>query len=110
MIRDDGKKAEVYEFRNIPYAQPPVGNLRWKPPQPVPIKKKEANDILKYDETKISCKQLFYIKEMGQEDCLILTIRQPKLASRKHPLPVLFWIHGGGFIFGLKLARKHYHC
>ena len=90
VIRDDGNQDEVYEYRNIPYAQPPVGKLRWKPPRPV---YKKFNGVFKYDEKEISCKQVFFIKELGQEDCLILTVRQPRSASRKHPLPVLFWIH-----------------
>jgi para-nitrobenzyl esterase len=82
-------------FRGIPYAQPPVGSLRWKPPQPV------TPDPGMHSATQpaATCLQAFVggnraEEERGSEDCLYLDIRTPRL-GRKARLPVLVWIHGG---------------
>ena len=80
-------------FRGIPFAAPPVENLRWKPPQPV-IPWKGVRASL---EQPPSCAQNdqgwnhgdFVI---GREDCLTLDVRTPSMTGK---LPVLVWIHGG---------------
>jgi len=96
VVRDDGQTEAVYTYRNIPYAQPPVDDLRWRPPVPV----KRWDGVLKYRDEVVKCKQ-FKMKEIGTEDCLLLHIRQPaSSANRTNNLPVLFWIHGGGLIQG----------
>ena len=97
IIKDDGQEEMVYRFRNIPYAEPPIGNLRWKPPQ----RARRWNETLTYSDKQIWCKQPpLYRKDKGVEDCLILTIRQPASANASSPYPVLFWIHGGGLLVG----------
>ena len=96
---DDGQVETMYTYRNIPYAEPPVGDLRWRPPVPV----KPWDDVFKYSNHAVMCKQFQLvpeIKEIGQEDCLILTVRQPARATPSTPMPVLFWIHGGGLFLG----------
>jgi para-nitrobenzyl esterase len=90
----------VANWDDIPYAQPPVGDLRWKAPREI----LESNKLL---EPKINnfCIQKpsgmggsefngdeFY---SGSEDCLYLDIKAPKSKSN-NLLPVMFWIHGGG--------------
>ena len=96
-IKDDGQEEMVYRFRNIPYAEPPIGDLRWKPPQ----RARRWNETLAYSDKQIWCKQSpLFRKDKGVEDCLILTIRQPASANAFSPYPVLFWIHGGGLLFG----------
>ena len=92
VLKDDGQAEIVYRFRNIPYAEPPTEDLRWKPPQ----RAKRWNKTLAYSDDEIWCKQ----PSVGVEDCLILTIRQPASANATHPYPVLFWIHGGSFLYG----------
>lgn len=76
----------------IPYAAPPVGDLRWRAPQPVkPWRKTRAADT--YGP---SCYQPSV--EPVSEDCLTVNVYRPKDA--KGPLPVMVWIHGGAFVRG----------
>ena len=85
-------------FKNIPYAAPPVGDLRWRPPQPAPSWS-GTRDASKFGE---SCPQQ-YIKNLsdglglpGSEDCLKLNVYGPVKPGKN--LPVMVWIHGGGLI------------
>jgi len=85
-------------FLGIPYATPPVGNLRWRPPQPVEHWD-EPLDATHYANT---CPQ---VTELGAfagpssitEDCLYLNVFTSNLGGRN---PVLVWIHGGGNVDG----------
>jgi para-nitrobenzyl esterase len=82
-------------FRGIPYAQPPTGALRWKPPQPIAPNPGTHAAI----QPAAPCLQAFVggnraEEEHSSEDCLYLDIRTPRL-GRKGRLPVLVWIHGG---------------
>ena len=101
---------KVIYWEDIPYAKPPIGDLRWKAPRKI---KKNTNLI----ETKSNnfCIQRTssfggsadYSKEIisGSEDCLYLDILAPsKKLSQK--LPVMFWIHGGSNTSGLKDLYK----
>jgi len=95
---------KVINYDDIPYAQPPVGNLRWKAPREA----LDTNAIIKRKDNN------FCIQEpssmggapgegilTGSEDCLYLDIKTP---NKKYSelLPVMFWIHGGGNTSGLK--------
>ncbi|MCR4852343.1 MAG: carboxylesterase family protein [Prevotella sp.] len=100
--------SEVTVFRGIPYAAPPVGELRWKRPQPV-VKWK---GVRMADTFSKICWQPgnavgtfygneFYWKEqtVQSEDCLYLNVWTPANAVG-HPekrLPVAFWVHGGAY-------------
>ncbi|KAL4097005.1 hypothetical protein QTP88_021850 [Uroleucon formosanum] len=81
-----------YSYTGIPYAKPPIGELRFKAPVPV----KPWNGIL--DATKESNICIQQGITDGQEDCLYLNIYSPK--TNEKSLPVIFWIHGGGFSWG----------
>jgi para-nitrobenzyl esterase len=83
----------------IPYAAPPVGNNRFKPPQPV-TPWTEVKDC--YYEGNI-CPQIDIdgIQLLGEEDCLYLDIYAPETLPAK-PLPVMVWIYGGGWTLGDK--------
>ncbi len=96
------------EFRGIPYAKPPVGILRWKPP----VEKEPWSGVYQAKKFREKCVQTegmgFYKKEFYSaseyerpmsEDCLYLNIWMPKNYEKKK-LPVAFWIHGGGFLGG----------
>jgi len=87
----------VRSYFGIPFAAAPVGALRWKAPQPV-ANWKDPRDATKHGP---SCPQepqaLFGPPNNFDEDCLSLSVWAPKTAKK---LPVMVWIHGGGFILG----------
>ncbi|HKV04312.1 MAG TPA: carboxylesterase/lipase family protein [Candidatus Acidoferrales bacterium] len=99
-----GKSAEVRVYRGIPYAAPPVGNLRWKAPQPAASWK----GVRAATEFGDACWQTpyppaFSIYESAlpplSEDCLYLNV-WTSAKSAADALPVMVWIHGGGFTRG----------
>ena len=108
-------KNGVLFFEDIPYAQPPVGYLRWKAPRE--IKSSEADIKPKRDNYCVQRpSNLGGIDSeddfVGTEDCLYLDIHKPKELTEK--LPVMFWIHGGGNTSGhkdiydfSKMVKKH---
>ena len=116
-----GTASNIETFNGIPYAKPPVGPLRLKPPM------KLSNDLRTFDATGIApaCPQMpvapdpqsnedflkaapeamelpmFRVNAAeGQEDCLTISVQRPKGTSPDDNLPVLFWIYGGGFVIG----------
>ncbi len=87
-------------FKGIPFAQPPVGRLRWRPPQPV----RAWSGIRPATRFGPDCMQLPFpgdaapLRTTPSEDCLYVNVWAPRHAPR--PLPVLVWIYGGGFVNG----------
>ena len=79
-------------FLGIPFAPPPVGDLRWRPPGAPPSWGGER------DATKAGpvCS--------AQEDCLYLNVVRPAAAKAGQNLPVMVWIHGGAFIAGTSMG------
>ena len=117
-LTDGQLKNRVIHWNDIPYAQPPVGNLRWKAPKEIIatnsiIKSKDNNFCVQKTSSLGGSSQFSGETISGTEDCLYLDVIAPKRASNK-PLPVMFWIHGGGNTSGLKdlydfskMVRKH---
>jgi len=88
--------AGVNMFLGIPFAAPPVGQLRFRPPQP-PAPWTSALDASHYSKRSIQGPPVS--KDSISEDCLYLNVFTPQKRSA-HSLPVMVWIHGGGFIMG----------
>jgi para-nitrobenzyl esterase len=90
-VRGDGFQA----FLGIPFAAPPVGELRFRPPQPV-----EAWTEVRPARTRPPrcVQEAFGLDLPSQEDCLYLNVHTPD--PPREDAPVMVWMHGGGFIFG----------
>ena len=117
-IVDGYKKNNIFIWEDIPYAEPPVGELRWKAPRKIEdnsqlIKPKSGNFCIQRTSGFGGTGDFSDDKISGSEDCLYLDIFSPSLNPKKN-LPVMIWIHGGGNTSGLKdiynfdkFVRKH---
>ena len=90
----------VLIFHSIPFAQPPVGRLRFRPPVYPAAPWSGVKDAKSQPNVcpQLKATSLFH---MGKEDCLAVHVYVPKSASTSSaPLPVLYWIFGGGYSMG----------
>jgi len=115
-IVEGNKKGRVIYWNDIPYAKPPIDQLRWKAPRTI----NNSNNIISPKENNYCVQRPSSLGGpggeglyVGNEDCLYLDISAP---ARKESelLPVMFWIHGGGNTSGLKdlydfnkMVRRH---
>jgi para-nitrobenzyl esterase len=95
------QKDGIRVFKGIPFAEPPVGNLRWRPPQPVKpwsgIRSAKAFGAAPMQDG--LAPTLLGVPNRRSEDCLYLNVwTRAKAAGER--LPVMVWIHGGAFVFG----------
>ena len=89
------------EFLGIPYAAPPVGNLRWRPPVPhAPWTRVLQATAYAPNCAEIETLGVFAGPVNHHEDCLYLNVFTPKLGSAGRKLPVIFWSYGGGEVDG----------
>ena len=102
-------KHDSFAWLGVPFAQPPVGPLRWRAPQPV-SPWQTARPALAFSPL---CAQLDTFAMLnkhamsGSEDCLYLNIWSPRTVDK--PLPVMVWIHGGGNTMGFAEATPGSH-
>lgn len=92
---------KIFSWKGIPYAQPPVGDLRWKAPQP-PLSFKGTQEAIKFAHMPMQkhvFSDMIFRADTMSEDCLYLNVWSPAKSPFDH-LPVLVYFHGGGFVGG----------
>ncbi|XP_050673870.1 juvenile hormone esterase-like isoform X2 [Leptidea sinapis] len=92
------KSGKYCAFKGIPYAKPPIGDLRFKAPEP-PEPWQGIRDASEHGPVCPQYNERLNRFETGSEDCLFLNVYS-KAIKPAHPLPVMVWIHGGGFYTG----------
>lgn len=101
------------QFLGIPYAAPPVGQLRWRPPQ-APAKWTDTLLTIDFRDTCVQNQVGRFAHPSLTEDCLYLNVYTPRnFAERRQARPVMVWFYGGGVVAGetndydgAKLARQ----
>ncbi len=110
------KKGRVLYWDDIPYAEPPINELRWKAPRKIT----DSTNLILPKEHNFCVQRPSSLGGpggdglmVGTEDCLYLDVSAP-IRNRNELLPVMFWIHGGGNTSGLKdlydfnkMIKKH---
>jgi para-nitrobenzyl esterase len=103
----------VAEFLGIPYAAPPIGQLRWRPPQP-PAKWTETLLTIDFRDICVQNQSGQFAHPSITEDCLYLNVYAPRnFGEKREARPVMVWFYGGGVVAGesddydgAKLARQ----
>lgn len=93
---------DALSFKGIPYAAPPIGNLRWRSPQPVTpwtgIRQtiKYGNDCMQHPDPSDAAP----LGATPAEDCLTMNVWRPAQIEPGKKLPVVVWIYGGAYVNG----------
>ncbi|MGM9522568.1 MAG: carboxylesterase family protein [Oscillospiraceae bacterium] len=105
-----GENEGLTIFKGIPYAAPPVGQLRWRPPaDPEPWEGVRVFDTYAKIEAQFQARASMSSEKMNEmsEDCLYLNITTPANSSDEK-LPVFIWLHGGGLTNGAAYGSSNY--
>ena len=96
-------EGDISSFKGIPFAAPPTGAFRWRPPQPV----QPWRDVREAKQFGADCAQAGFTPDAApamsprsSEDCLYLNVWRPSSVQSGSKLPVMVWIYGGGFTGG----------
>ncbi|MGD9644356.1 MAG: carboxylesterase/lipase family protein [Pirellulales bacterium] len=107
-----GDENEVHVYRGIPFAAPPVGELRWRPPQP-PASWSGVRECYEFGAAApqkpspmLATFPGMKLEAPTNEDCLYLNVWTPAKRAEQ-PLPVMVWIHGGGYVMGAASQRMY---
>src|SRR5271154_2397300 len=106
VLNDD---KSVLMFKGVPFAAPPVKDLRWKPPQTAP----QWKGVRSADKFGPACLQtdvygdIFFRDAKPSEDCLNLAIWMPAKPADPKKIPVLVWFYGGGFVAGGNSEKRY---
>jgi carboxylesterase type B len=97
IVRSTVRGQRSHAYLGIPFAEPPVGPLRWKPPVRLASLGSGVYSGTTYKSICVAPGpgEFGYI---GSEDCLYLNLYAPPVSDRNSPLPVMVYIHGGGFL------------
>jgi para-nitrobenzyl esterase len=92
----------VRVYKGIPYAAPPIGSLRWRPPEPVAAWTgvRPTQDFGSHSVHGVVWDDIDLSGAATSEDCLHLNVWTPAALGTEAPLPVMVRIHGGGFVVG----------
>ncbi|XP_054165692.1 cholinesterase-like, partial [Oppia nitens] len=104
----------IAQYLNIPYAEPPLGRLRFAKPEPL----KHPKQLIDGTKTGNSCWQSvlndtmykdFFGNLTKNEDCLVLNVWSPNNDNKTPDIlkPVMFWIHGGGLLYGSSFQKQY---
>ena len=102
-------EGKVRAFLGLPYATPPVGDLRWRAPQPA-VRWEGVREAVAFGP---HCPQNVVFEDMvfqdpgPSEDCLYLNVYAPAGVAGGGKLPVMFWIHGGAYVSGSASEPRH---
>ena len=92
----------VRVYKGIPYAAPPIGSLRWRPPEPVAAWTgvRPTDGFGSHSVQGVVWDDIDLRGAATSEDCLTLNIWTPAAPGASASLPTMVWIHGGGFVVG----------
>jgi para-nitrobenzyl esterase len=102
-------EGKVCAFMGIPFAAPPLDNLRWKAPQTAACWQgvRDATSYGPHCPQNVVFEDMIFPDSGPSEDCLYLNVYAPAGTTSKSKLPVMFWIHGGAYVGGSASEPRH---